>query len=178
MNYLLFVYYDNTVKNSEKTTNEIAKQIADQMSSNEAKFMFGEKHAIFHFASEFSIDEMGGWIDIINDELQCFEYFLVPKPRNSVSNMTKENLEHLLTLRKTKPKKNKPTQPKINYDFKEISKEKNPFFLEFVNLAKDFKGKEVCNMTLDELLDKISQDGIGSLSELEKQKLEEYSKSI
>ena len=105
MNYLLFVYYDNTVKNSEKTTNEIAKQIADQMSSNEAKFMFGEKHAIFHFASEFSIDDMGGWIDIINDELQCFEYFLVPKPRNSVSNMTKENLEHLLTLRKTKPKK-------------------------------------------------------------------------
>ena len=31
-------------------------------------------------------------------------------------------------------------------------------------------------MTLDELLDKISQYGIGSLSDLEKQKLEEYSK--
>ena len=90
--------------------------------------------------------------------------------------MTKENLEHLLTLRKTKPKKNKPTQPKINYDFKEISKDKKPFFLEFTNLAKEFKGKEVCNMTLDELLDKISQYGIGSLSDLEKQKLEEYSK--
>ena len=61
---------------------------------------------------------------------------------------------------------------KINYDFKEISKDKKPFFLEFTNLAKEFKGKEVCNMTLDELLDKISQYGIGSLSDLEKQKLE------
>jgi hypothetical protein len=33
-------------------------------------------------------------------------------------------------------------------------------------------------MTLDELLDKISQEGMDSLSELEKQKLEEYSKSL
>jgi hypothetical protein len=33
-------------------------------------------------------------------------------------------------------------------------------------------------MTLDELLDKISQEGMGSLSEIEKQKLEEYSKSL
>lgn len=178
MNYLLFVYYDNTVKNTEVTTNEIAKQIADQMTSKEAKFMYGDKHAIFHFASDMTIDDMGGWIDIINDDLQCFEYFLVPKPRNSVSNMTKENLEHLLTLKKTNPKKNKPTPPRINYEFKEISKDKKPFFLEFVDLLNNSKGKEVCTMTLDDLLDKISQEGIDSLSELEKQKLEEYSKSI
>jgi len=33
-------------------------------------------------------------------------------------------------------------------------------------------------MTLDEILDKIGKKGLGSLSELEKQKLDEYSKSI
>ena len=33
-------------------------------------------------------------------------------------------------------------------------------------------------MTLDELLDKISTEGMESLSDLEKQKLDEYSKSL
>jgi hypothetical protein len=33
-------------------------------------------------------------------------------------------------------------------------------------------------MTLDELLDKISTQGMNSLSEVEKQKLDEYSKSL
>jgi hypothetical protein len=33
-------------------------------------------------------------------------------------------------------------------------------------------------MTLDELLDKISDQGMNSLSELEKEKLYEYSKSL
>lgn len=176
MNYLLFVYYDNTVKDSELTTNEIAKQIADQMTSNEAKFMFGDKHAIFHFASDLPIDEMGGWIDIINDDLNCFQYFLTPKSRTSVSNMPKDNLEHLLSLRKTKTKKHKPTPPKINYEF--IPKKDGESFMDIADLILNFKRKEVCNMTLDELLDKISQEGMESLSDLEKQKLEEYSKSL
>ena len=50
MNYLLFVYYDNTVENSEEKTNEIGGSISDQMTSKEVKYMFGDKHAIFHFA--------------------------------------------------------------------------------------------------------------------------------
>ena len=42
----------------------------------------------------------------------------------------------------------------------------------------NFKRPEVCNLTLDELLDKISKDGMNSLSDIEKQKLDEYSKSL
>jgi hypothetical protein len=38
------------------------------------------------------------------------------------------------------------------------------------------KEVEVCNMTLDELLDKMIDQGIESLTEVEKQKLEQYSK--
>jgi len=175
MNYLLFVYYDNTVENSEISTNEIASRIAEQMTSKEAKFMFGDKHAIFHFASDMTIDEMAGWINIINDELNCFEYFLTPKPRSSASNMPKDNLEHLLSLKKTKSK-NKPTPPKINYEFK-ASKD-GEIFLDLSDLIMKIKKPQVCNMTLDELLDKISFQGMESLTEIEKQKLQEYSKSI
>lgn len=176
MNYLLFVYYDNTVEDSELLTNQIALEIAGQMTSKEAKFMFGDKHAILHFGSDLPIEDMGSFIDIINDSFNCFQYFLVPKPRNSSSNMPKDNLDHLLSLKKTKNTKNKPTPPKINYEFK--SSKGDETFMDIADLILNFKRKEVCNMTLDELLDKISQEGMGSLSEIEKQKLEEYSKSL
>lgn len=171
MNYLLFVYFDNTVEDSEKMTNEIAKDIAEQMSSKEAKFMFGDKHAIFHFASNLKIEELGGWIDIINEKLDCFQYFLTQKPKNSVSNMPKDNLDHLLSLRKTKTKKETPK-------LRTKGIRTNEYFFDISDLILNFKRKEVCNMTLDELLDKISNEGIDSLSEVEKQKLEEYSKSL
>ena len=174
MNYLLFVYYDNTVENSEITTNKIANQIADQMTSKEAKFMFGDKHAIFHFASDMPMEEMGGWIDIINDDLNCFQYFLTTKPRNSASNMSKDNLDHLLSLKKGKPKKHTPTPPKLRT--KDLKGGED--FFDIADLILNFKRKEVCNLTLDELLDKISLQGMESLTEIEKQKLEEYSKSL
>ena len=174
MNYLLFVYYDNTVENSEEKTNEIGGSIADQMSSKEVKYMFGDKHAIFHFASGLPIDEMAGWIDIIVDDLDCFEYFLMPKPRNSASNLDKDNLDHLLSLKKTIKKKLTP-EPR-NLRTKNLKDGES--FMDIANLIFNFKKKEVCDMTLDELLDKIGEKGIGSLSELEKQKLDEYSKSI
>jgi len=50
--------------------------------------------------------------------------------------------------------------------------------MDIADLILNFKKPNVCNLTLDELLDKISSDGMGSLSDVEKQKLEEYSKSL
>lgn len=175
MNYLLFVYYTSDIDNSESITNEVAIRISEQISSNEVKFMYGDKHAIFHFPSKLQITEMAEWVNIINDELDCFQYFLIPKSKSSESNMPKDNLDHLLSLRKTKATKNKPTPPKIKYDFKPNG-ESN--FMDMADILLKFKKPEVCNMSLDELLDKMVDQGIDSLTELEKQKLEEYSKSI
>jgi hypothetical protein len=170
MNYLLFVYYNVDVVDSEQMTNEIGISISDKMTSKEVKFMFGDKHAIFHFASNLTIDEMSGWVDIILDDLDCFEYFLVPKPRKYESNFDKDNLNHLLSLKKTVKK----TPPKVI----EFGKHAGKDFTEIAELIMSFKRPEVCNMTLDEILDKINLEGMDSLSELEKQKLDEYSKSI
>ena len=175
MNYLLFVYYDNTIEDSEIITNEIASQIAGQMTSKEAKFMFGDKHAIFHFSSDLNMEDMGEWIDIIHDDIRGFQYFLTPKPRSTASNMPKDNLDHLLSLKKSKIKKTPPVfEPKrkfINFD---TGKE----FHDIADFILNLKRPEVCNLTLDELLDKMVDEGIESLSEIERKKLEEYSKSI
>jgi hypothetical protein len=50
--------------------------------------------------------------------------------------------------------------------------------MDMADIIFNFKRPEVCNLTLDELLDKIGNEGIESLSELEKKKLDEYSKSL
>jgi hypothetical protein len=122
------------------------------------------------------MEEMGEWIDIINDELDCFQYLLTTKPRSLASNMPKDNLDHLLSEKKTKLTKNKPKPPRINYEFK-ASKYDNSF-MDLSDILINLKKPHICNMTLDELLDKISFQGIESLTEIEKQKLVEYSNLI
>ena len=168
MNYLLFVYYDDSVENSEEKTNQIAGQISDVMTSKEVKFMFGDKHAIFHFATDLSLTEMGELLNIVSFEITGFEFFLTHKTKNNFSNFPQDNLKHLLSLRKT-------TKNKLTPRFKGIGKD----FFDITELISKFAPiNQVCDLTLDELLDKMVDKGIDSLTDLEKQKLEEYSKSI
>ena len=176
MNYLLFVYYHDDVENTEEKTNDIGLQVSDMMSSKEIKFMFGEHHAVFGFSSDLTIDEMGEYVHIIADETGGFEFFLTPKPRKLYSNFPEENLTHLLSTRKVRVKKNKP-EVKEKLRTNNIGGGEKIFDLSEL-ILKFGRKKEVCNMTLDELLDKIKQSGINSLTELEKEKLDEYSKSI
>jgi hypothetical protein len=174
MNYLLFVYYNTDVKNSEEKTQEIGGLISDVMTSKEIKFMYGDLHSIFNFASDLSFDEMKDFMDIVVADVQQFEYILVPKPRNIGSNFDEDNMKHLLSLKKKPKEKLKPTQPKLKTN--DIRRGEN--FMDIADIILNIKRPEVCNLTLDELLDKIGNEGIESLSELEKKKLDEYSKSL
>jgi len=176
MNYLLFVYYDNSVEDSEKKTQEIGIQISENMTSGQVKFMYGEKHAIFHFAYKGDFQDVSDITMFINEELGGFEYLITKKSKDYSSNFDEDNLNHLMSLRDVKPKKHKPTAPKINYDFKPSEGGKD--FMDIADIILNFKRKEICNLTLDELLDKICEQGMESLTEVEKQKLEEYSKSL
>jgi hypothetical protein len=174
MNYLLFLYYDETVENSEEKTNDIGLQISDVMTSKEVKFMFGDKHAIFHFASDLSLSEMGELMNIICYETTGFEFFLTQKTKNNFSNFPEENLNHLLSLKKTTKKKVNPVSSKI--DRQNIGGGQD--FYNLAELILNLKKSEVCDLTLDELLDKMVDKGVNSLTDLEKQKLDEYSKSL
>jgi hypothetical protein len=117
---------------------------------------------------------MKDFMDIVAVDIQQFEYILIPKPRNIGSNFDENNMKHLLSL-KNKPKdKLKPVTPKLRT--KGLDKENT--FMDMADIIFNFKRPEVCDLTLDELLDKIGNEGIGSLSEMEKKKLDEYSKSL
>jgi hypothetical protein len=173
MNYLLFVYYHTGIKDSEEKTQKIGELISDVMTSKEIKFMFGDIHSIFNFSSGLSFDEMKGFIDIVVDDVQEFEYILIPKPRNIGSNFDEDNMKHLLSLKKK-------TKKELNGKDRKLKTEdiKNRNFMDWEDIILGLKRPEVCNLTLDELLDKMVDQGMDSLSELEKKKLEEYSKSI
>jgi hypothetical protein len=76
---------------------------------------------------------------------------------------------------KNKPKnKLKPVTPKLRT--KGLDKENT--FTDWADIIFNFKRPEICDLTLDELLDKMVDQGVDSLTKVEKQKLEEYSKSL
>jgi len=174
MNYLLFSYYDDSVVDNDQKTQQIATMISENLASGTVKFLYGPKHAIFHFDAKGPIENIQDVLFFINEEIGGFEYLLTKKPTTTVSNLDEDNLNDLLSLKNTtpKPKQKKLRIPKINPN------RNNDEFFDISNFIMNFKKTEVCSMTLDELLDKISQEGMDSLSELEKQKLEEYSKSL
>jgi hypothetical protein len=174
MNYLLFVYYNTDVENSEQKTQEIGGLISDVMTSKEIKFMYGDLHSIFNFSSELSFDDMNDFMSIVVADVQQFEYILIPKPRNIGSNFNEDNLKHLLSLKKKPKEKFKPVTPKLRTHDIKINQD----FMDIADIILGIKRPEVCNLTLDELLDKIGTEGMESLTEIEKQKLEEYSKSL
>ena len=167
MNYLLFIFYEETTENTEEKTQEIAFEVSKEMTSNEAKLISGEKNAIIHFSSDLHIEYVSEWVNVIFNDLDSPQYFLIPKPNKTSSNIPKDHLDYLLSLKKTR--KQKPKQKKEFNFF-----DNDPF--DFLNLIKNFN--ECCNLTLDELLDKIIDSGLASLTKLEKQKLDEYSQSI
>jgi c-di-AMP phosphodiesterase-like protein len=164
MNYLLFIFYEETTENTEEKTQEIAFEVSKEMTSNEAKLISGGKHAIIHFSSDLHIEYVSEWVNVIFNDLDSPQYFLIPKPNKTSSNIPKEHLDYLLSLKKTR----KPKQKKELNFF-----DNDPF--DFLNLIKNFNQR--CNLTLDELLDKIGDSGLASLTDLEKQKLDEYSQS-
>lgn len=174
MNYLLFVYYNIDIENSEEKTQNIAESITDRITSGQVKFIYGDKHAIFHFASKSQFDDVSDVLGVISDDIQGFEYLLIKKGRDYSSNLDEDNITHLMSLRDVKPKKHRPTPPRLrtnNIDGGEM-------FMDLADLFLKHGRSNVCNLTLDELLDKINMEGMDSLSEIEKQKLDEYSKSL
>ena len=92
--------------------------------------------------------------------------------------MLPEHLDHLKKINK------KGRKPKTQNRVKEIFKDNTPafdvkkFMEEHNGRVEEFLKNQVCDLTLDEILDKISQNGIESLTRAEKDKLDEYSKQI
>lgn len=177
MKYLLFVYPCDDSWDPTESNEKIANELATVSKSDEIKYVYGENHSIFHFDSTLSPSEMSDYVELIKDESPEFMFVLAQGVKSVNSNMDSNHLEHLLKVNKRgrKPKSN-PIKEVLSNDHLgfDISK----FMEENRIRVEEFLKNQVCDLTLDEILDKITEQGINSLTRAEKDKLDEYSKQI
>jgi hypothetical protein len=101
-------------------------------------------------------------------------FTLIPFDGEMSTNMGKDREKHLLSIN---------NEDKVDNNFIFESQKPNPYLDMLIDMVKlnnplitDKQKEDVCNMSLDELLDKINDEGMDSLTSVEKLKLEEYSK--
>ena len=178
MKYLLFVYPCDNNWDKEETNQKVAEELSTISKCDDITYVFGDNHSIFHFESDMSQPELTIYVDLIHDETPDFMYVLVQTTKSMTSNMLPEHLEHLKKLNK------KGRKPKTENRVKKVLSPENftfdvkKFMEEHNTRVEEFLKNQVCDLTLDEILDKISQNGIDSLTRAEKDKLDEYSKQI
>jgi len=178
MKYLLFVYPNHTYWEAEIMNPQIGAELT-KISKGEkpVNFIYSETDSVFNFNSDLSEDELLIYLDTLDPIIDEFTYILVRGAKSITSNLPKQHFKQL-----TNPKNKGKTDGDINYFATSDGELDQNYYETLVNNAMDYffsknPGQKVCTMTLDDLLDKISSDGINSLTTEEKNKLDEYSKT-
>lgn len=177
MKYLIFLYPHDKKWNKDIHNLQIAEELTTIVTSDEIKFVFGDNHTIFHFETNLSKSEIEIFLDLLLQETPTFMYVITENTKGIASNMDKTNLEDLLKINKRgrKPKANNKFKdiipPLYNIDWATILEKQGGGFF------KDLGNENICNLTIDEILEKIYDQGIDSLTKSEKLKLDEYSKN-
>ena len=158
---------------SDEIYKEIAIALSPVVDSPNLKFQFTKGVLIFHFASEMDISDIHEYLEITSYGL--YESFILSEYTDKVSVfMLDENKKHLFNL-----DTNEGTDgmemvliPKNSIQYMDNAEDD-----EFVALLLNEVKKHVKAPTLDQLLDKIKNEGVESLTAFEKGTLDNYSKN-
>jgi len=183
--YMLFIYGDFTEK--EVGLEELALQLVPVVSSDFVKYNYGEHGAVFHFSSLEDFVNLNEYIDmILNDIIE--QYFLLEKTDNFFIKMPKNLKEDLLkinNIENNEETKNGSVEINTNFKtfeikdpnfFKDPDKIMNIFMPIFDPEDVIYTPYEYYEPTVDEILDKITEQGIESITKQERQILENYGK--
>jgi hypothetical protein len=168
--YLLTVFGNFT---SEKC-NEIAQLMEPLIDSENLKFYFRSGSIIFYFGSNFELIDVHDFLDMISDEL--FDTFILVEHNETVSVfMTDEMKDHLFNLEEESGEMVIDLVPnnKAQSIYDEDEDEDDISTILMNQLKNNLKNIQV--PSLDELLDKVSEQGIESLTEFELKTLNNYS---
>jgi hypothetical protein len=179
MRYLMFMYGESETMSSEELTDKIGKEIQPIVNSEQIKYIYGDGNAIFHFQTELKYEEMSIYIGMVFEDFEGIMFTLIPFNGKMATNMGKDRENHLLSINEEE----KFDIKTFTVSSEDIDNNDGAFFDMFIDIIKQNnpfiihkKNEDICNMTLDELLDKINEEGMDSLTKAEKLKLEEYSK--
>ena len=168
--YLLTVFGDF---NTDAICREVAISLTPVIDSPNLKFQFTKVVLIFHFASEMDISDIHEYLEMTSYEL--YESFILSEYTDKVSVfMSDENKKHLFNL-----DTNEGTDgmemvliPKNGVQYMDNTEDD-----EFVALLLNEVKKHIKTPTLDQLLEKIKNEGVDSLTPFEKGTLDNYSKN-
>lgn len=186
--YLLFVFGNLTVDGSQ---DEIASALLPITKNEKVKFIYGSYHMVVNLETELPFDELKEFIyETLKSDM--FEYFLMPMSDKTSVKLPETMAEHLFDLENDTDKVHVFTQLDVE-ELKKRDKQtdeeldliinyflsNNEFDMEDDDDDEDDLIKKVMNKTkqpsVDEILEKIVENGMDSLTLQEKQILDEYS---
>jgi hypothetical protein len=168
--YLLTVFGDF---NSKEIIARLGKGMAPIVDSPHLKFQHTKGAMVFHFGSEVSTEEIYDYIVGVFYGLS--NSFILTEMTDKTSVYMPDDVKaHLLDLdndtEEVDIRINMPKMGKSVDDMSEMAED-------FVSFLLDEMEDEIKTPTLNEILDKISEKGLSSLSGFEKEILNEYSKN-
>ena len=185
-NYLIFIFGE--FKNNDKIVELITIQLSNFTDNNSyLKYNYGDYGIVVHFQSNFKFYELRDHVHIVLEKVAT-QYFLMEKPKNLYAFMPADLKVNLFDLYEDNISKEQ-----TNDNFKDMVNIMDNFLINITSsLDEDiFSNENMEKMfnnimdrvdkehtpTIDELLDKIKEEGIESLTQKEKNILDEYSKS-
>lgn len=175
--YMLFIFGD--FSEMENFIDDISYQLITVVTSQYLKFNYGEFGLVLHFKTDETFFELKDYIDMCL-EGQVEQYFLMEATENVDIKMDRKLKKDFLNIDGVK-KENKNKK----VDVEKLSEEKEKRLgniMEFILPLSDenfkfpikVKRPESPKPTVDQILDKISEKGIESLTKEEKQILDNY----
>ena len=176
--YMLFIFGD--FDEQENLATNLSSQLLAVVSSPFLKFTYGEYGVVFHFRSKEVFSDLKEYIDMAMSEI-TEQYFLMEATKNIDIKMPRKLKKDFLNIDgEEKKKENKTGEINVESKLRERKEELRNFTFEFL-MPTDFnqmvqKNEPDYLPTVDEILDKISEKGIESLTETEKEILDNYGK--
>ena len=158
---------------SDEICKEIAIALSSVVDSPNLKFQFTKGILIFHFASEMDMSDIHEYLEMTSYDL--YESFILSEYTDKVSVfMPDENKKHLFDLETNEGNDGieMVLVPRNGVQYMDNTEDD-----EFVALLLNDIKKNLKPLTLDQLLDKIKNGGIESLTPFEKGTLDNYSKN-
>ena len=176
--YMLFIFGD--FDEQENLATNLSSQLLTVVSSPFLKFTYGEYGVVFHFRSKEVFSDLKEYIDMGMSEI-TEQYFLMEVTKNVDIKMPRKLKKDFLNIDGEEKKKDTKTgEINVEAKIKERREELRNFTFEFL-MPSDFnqmvqKNEPEYLPTVDEILDKITEKGIDSLTETEKEILDNYGK--
>jgi hypothetical protein len=175
--YMLFLFGD--FSDLESITQELSMQFLPFVTSPYLKYTYGEFGVVFHFRSGETFTDLKEYVDMSLNEI-VDQYYLMEATKNVDIKMDRKLKKDFLNI-DGEVKKEQPKTGTIDVESKvrERREELKNFTFEFMlPMDLNFNPKKEPDYlpTVDEILDKISEKGIETLTEKEKEILDNYGK--